>query len=101
MNEAAVKRAVESRNRGCGTEFEGKAIKMAALAGGLGKKKAYQKLLRDYGSTKTPLKCVLKQIYEFACEQAGVAQGAPEDTGAGEAASAASASVAIAGVLGA
>ena len=61
------------------TEFKGKVIKMLGLAGGIGKKKAFQKLIREFGDMRCPVKCILPPIYKMACELAGTRLAAPDE----------------------
>ncbi len=81
LNEGLVVRATAVRRKALATEFEGKCLKMSALAAGLSKKRQYQLLLRQM---ECPSDAVLLPILQFAHEQAGQnmqSSGAASSTG--------------------
>jgi hypothetical protein len=75
LNEALLKRAYTVRDRAYTTEFEAKAIKMSTMSSGLAKKRGFQALLR---AIECPTDCVLKQVFEMVCEQAGTTPAASQ-----------------------
>ncbi len=74
VNKIMVERSEKAITLAHLTEFQGRAIKSASLAGGLQKKKAYQKIIREFGDLQLSPDGMLPQVWQYACEQAGTPQ---------------------------
>jgi hypothetical protein len=90
VNKVMLERAEKAMILAHVTEFEGRCIKLAALANGLAQKKQFQKAVRDFGDTGVSPDAMLPQVWASAVEFSGVP--AP---GGGSAAASSSSSAAI------
>jgi hypothetical protein len=79
MNQGMVTRAEKARDLANVTIFEGKVMASVSLANGLGKKHAFQRIVREFGETQTPFTQVLSPIWKYASEQAGTAAAPAAD----------------------
>jgi hypothetical protein len=85
-NEGMLTRAEKARVQACVTEAEGRIVKASSLPNGLGKRRAMQKIVREFGDSNIDSSNILPQIWALACEFDPVPGGPSADSGAAAAA---------------